>query len=56
MWGNSIKGPELADLKATVENLRVTLSGDEYINGMDQATTIQMVGDIYSYVVGKLSH
>jgi len=56
MWGTSVKGPELADLKATIENLRVSLSGDEYINGMDQATTIQMVGDIYLYVVGKLSH
>jgi len=56
MWGSSIKGPEFEDLKSTVENLRVALSGDEYINGMDQATTIQMVGDIYMYVIGKLSH
>lgn len=56
LFGSTVKGPDVADLKATFENLQAMLSSDEYAYGMDQASTVVMIGGIYKYVIGKLSH
>lgn len=56
MFRSSVKGPDLFDLKLTVENLQAALSGREYQDGLDQESTITMVGAIYCYVTGGLRY
>lgn len=43
------------DLKATFENLQAALSSPDYVDGIDQATVVVMIGSLYKYVIGKSS-
>lgn len=52
-FSSTVKGPDIMDMKTTFENLQAVLSGPDYIDGMDQATTVAMVGSVYKYVIGK---
>jgi hypothetical protein len=54
IFSSTVKGPDMADLKATFENIQATLSTRDYADGIDQATTIAMIGGIYKYITGRL--
>ena len=49
-----IDGPDIKNVKITVENLCIALQQDAYADGLDPMTTCNMLADFYKWITGTL--
>lgn len=49
----SSKQPQINDVRITFENIRALLYDEKYSHGLDPNTTIDMINDVYDYVIGN---
>lgn len=45
--------PNKIDMKITIENLQTNLSSSRYNAGLDAATTVKLIGQLYEYLTGR---